>query len=126
MLAMLTDFTARIFYRPPHILLSEAPGDRSLWAYTAQQFEEFLLILLRVAQMLMLFPIFSSAQIPHHVRLGLGALISFIIFHVVPPFQFDDGVFELRVAGIAQVRARRDRGVCRVARVRRRFSLRAN
>lgn len=74
-----------------------------LFGLTPQQFEEFLLIFLRVSSMLMLFPIFSSAQIPHQVRLGLGALISFIIFRVIPVPHLTGGVFELLVGASAQV-----------------------
>ena len=73
-----------------------------LFGLSPQQFEEFLLIFLRVSSMLMLFPIFSSAQIPHQVRLGLGALISFIIFRVVPVPHLTGGAFELIVGAAAQ------------------------
>ncbi|MGA7570825.1 MAG: flagellar biosynthetic protein FliR [Candidatus Aquilonibacter sp.] len=74
-----------------------------LFGFTAQQFEEFLLIFLRVTSMLVLFPVFSSAQIPHQVRLGLGALIAFIIFRVIPPPHLTGGAFELIVGASAQV-----------------------
>ncbi len=74
-----------------------------LFGLTPQQFEEFLLIFLRVTSMLLLFPIFSSAQIPHQVRLGLGALLSFIIFRVIPPPHLTGGAFELIVGASAQV-----------------------
>lgn len=74
-----------------------------LFGLTPQQFEEFLLIFLRISSMLMLFPIFSSAQIPHQVRLGLGALIAFIIFRVIPAPHLTGGAFELLVGAAAQV-----------------------
>jgi flagellar biosynthetic protein FliR len=74
-----------------------------LFGLTPQQFEEFLLIFLRISSMLMLFPIFSSAQIPHQVRLGLGALLSFIIFRVIPVPHLTGGAFELLVGASAQV-----------------------
>ena len=74
-----------------------------LFGLTPQQFEEFLLIFLRITSMLMLFPVFSSAQIPHQVRLGLGALIAFIIYRVIPEPHLTGGAFELLVGASAQV-----------------------
>ena len=74
-----------------------------LFGLTPQQFEEFLLIFLRITSMLLLFPIFSSAQIPHQVRLGLAALMSFIIFRVIPAPHLTGGAFELIVGASAQV-----------------------
>jgi flagellar biosynthesis protein FliR len=74
-----------------------------LFGFTPQQFEEFLLIFLRITSMLVLFPVFSSAQIPHQVRLGLGALIAFIIFRVIPAPHLTGGAFELIVGASAQV-----------------------
>ena len=53
--------------------------------------------------MLFLFPIFSSAQIPHQVRLGLGALLAFLVYRVIPVPHLTGGAFELIVGATAQV-----------------------
>jgi len=74
-----------------------------LFGLTPEQFETFFLIFLRITSMIMLFPVFSSAQIPVQVRLGLGALFSFVIFRVVPPPHLTGGAFELIVGASAQV-----------------------
>jgi flagellar biosynthesis protein FliR len=74
-----------------------------LFGITAQQFETFLLILVRVATMLQVFPIFSSSQIPHHLRLGLALVLSFILFHVVPPMPMLTNYGDLAISVLAQV-----------------------
>jgi flagellar biosynthetic protein FliR len=74
-----------------------------LFGLTAQQFETYLLILVRVVTMFMMFPIFSAHQIPHHVRLGLGLVVSFILFHVVPPMPMLNNYGDLAIAVLAQV-----------------------
>lgn len=74
-----------------------------LFGLTAAQFETFLLIFLRVTSMLYLFPVFSSAQLPHQVRLGLGALIAFLVFRVIPVPHLTGGAFELIIGASAQV-----------------------
>jgi len=58
---------------------------------------------LRVTSMLYLFPVTSSRQVPHQLRMGLGALIAFIIYRTVPHPHLAGGVFELVVGGAAQV-----------------------
>ena len=58
---------------------------------------------LRVTSMLYLFPIFSSKEIPHQLRLGLGALLTFLVFRVVPVPHLTGGAFELIVGAAAQV-----------------------
>ena len=57
----------------------------------------------RVWSMLYVFPIYSAPTIPHHVRLGLGLVISFILFHVVPPMPMINSMGELAIATGAQV-----------------------
>ncbi|HUA07847.1 MAG TPA: flagellar biosynthetic protein FliR [Candidatus Acidoferrales bacterium] len=74
-----------------------------LFGLTPEQFETFLFIFLRVTSMLMLFPVFSSAQIPQQVRLGLGALIAFIIYRFMPAPHLTGGAFELIVGCAAQI-----------------------
>jgi len=74
-----------------------------LFGLTAEQFETFFLMFLRVTSMLYLFPIFSSKEIPHQLRLGLGALLTFLVFRVVPVPHLTGGAFELIVGAAAQV-----------------------
>jgi flagellar biosynthetic protein FliR len=74
-----------------------------VFGVTVPQLETFFLILVRVFSMLAIFPIFSAPQIPHHVRLGLGALIAFILFRVVPTITLQPNFFELVAAVVAQV-----------------------
>jgi flagellar biosynthesis protein FliR len=70
---------------------------------TPEQFEALVLIWLRVTSMFFVFPVFSSAQVPMQVRFGLSALITFILFHAVPPPHLDVTGFELVVGAMAQV-----------------------
>ena len=74
-----------------------------LFGVTVPQLETFLLILVRVFSMLAVFPIFSAPQIPHHVRFGLGVLISYILFRVVPPIAPLGNFFDLTAAAVAQI-----------------------
>jgi flagellar biosynthesis protein FliR len=75
----------------------------NIFGITAVQFETGLLIMVRVFTMLMIFPIFSSIQIPRHARFGLGLLISFLLFRIVPPIALLNNYYDLIVAIIAQV-----------------------
>lgn len=75
----------------------------ALFGLTPPQFETFLLIFLRISSMLFLFPLFSSRQVPVQVRLGLGGLLSFIIYRVEPAPHLTGGAFELIVGASAQV-----------------------
>jgi flagellar biosynthesis protein FliR len=74
-----------------------------LFGLTPEQFETLFLIFLRVTSMLYLFPVFSSSQVPHQVRLGLGGLIAFLVYHVIPVQHLTGGAFELIVGASAQV-----------------------
>jgi flagellar biosynthesis protein FliR len=74
-----------------------------VFGVTVPQLETFFLILVRVFSMLAVFPIFSAPQIPRHVRFGLGALISFILFRIVPPVSLQPNFYELIAAIVAQV-----------------------
>lgn len=56
-----------------------------VFGLTLVQFETFALVAVRIFTMLAIFPIFSAKQIPHQVRLGLGLLLAFILYRVVPP-----------------------------------------
>jgi flagellar biosynthesis protein FliR len=75
----------------------------NVFGLTAPQLETFLLILVRVFCMLAVFPIFSAPQIPHHVRFGLGLLIGFILFKLVPPIAPMANYYDLIAAIVAQV-----------------------
>jgi flagellar biosynthetic protein FliR len=57
----------------------------NLFGLTYAQFETFLLVMVRVSVILLMIPIFQSAQVNSRVRFGLGLAISFIVWHVVPP-----------------------------------------
>lgn len=70
-----------------------------VFGLTAQQFETFLLVFTRVSAMLFVFPIFSAPQIPRMVRLGLGALIAFLIFRTVPVVSPVGTIYDL-IAGV--------------------------
>lgn len=74
-----------------------------VFGLTVPQLETFFLILVRVFSMLAVFPIFSAPQIPHQLRLGLGAVIAVILFHVVPPVTLAPNFYELVAAIVAQV-----------------------
>lgn len=74
-----------------------------LFGLTSEQFEVLLLIFVRISAMLFLFPLFSSPQIPGQVRLGLAALLSFIIYHTVPQPHLVVGPFELIIGAAAQL-----------------------
>src|SRR5579862_4957387 len=53
--------------------------------------------------MLAVFPIFSAPQIPHQVRFGLGLLIGYILFRVVPTVAPLTNFYDLTAAIIAQL-----------------------
>ena len=59
-------------------------GVFDLFGLSEVRFETLLLILIRVLLMLALVPIFSGAQIPISVRLGLGFLLTFVVAQTVP------------------------------------------
>lgn len=67
------------------------------------QFETFLLIWLRVSTMLYIFPVFQAQQIPTLVRIGLGMIVSFVIFHTVPLMQPLPDLGALVEASVSQV-----------------------
>lgn len=69
----------------------------------AAQFETFLLEWIRVSSMLFVFPIFSGPQITVQLRLGLGLVISFLLYHLVPTVHLSNGIYELALAGASQV-----------------------
>lgn len=77
-------------------------GAVNLFGLTAAQFETFLLVLVRVSVILLMIPIFQSAQVNRMVRFGLGLAITFVVWHTVPPIQPLDGIGELTAAVFSQ------------------------
>jgi len=55
-----------------------------VFGFSQAQFETLLLVFVRTSAMLFVFPVFSAQQIPILVRIGLGGLISFVIYHAQP------------------------------------------
>jgi flagellar biosynthetic protein FliR len=74
-----------------------------LFGLTAAQFETFVLVFLRVTSMLYVFPVFSAPQIPTMVRLGLGTIISFLLYRTVPVVHLSNGIYDLAIAGASQL-----------------------
>ena len=74
-----------------------------LFGLTGAQFETFLLVFLRITSMLLIFPVFSAPQIPSLVRFGLGLLISFLLFHLVPVVHLSGDLYELAIAVASQI-----------------------
>jgi flagellar biosynthesis protein FliR len=73
-----------------------------LFGLTTPQFEGMVLIFVRITAMFFIFPVFSSPQVPHQVRLGLSALIAFVVYHAIPIPHLDVNPFELIVGALAQ------------------------
>ncbi len=74
-----------------------------VFGLNAVQVETFLLMAVRIFVLLAVFPIFSAAQIPQHVRLGLGFLLAVILYRIVPPTPLLDSYGALIAATAAQV-----------------------
>lgn len=74
-----------------------------LFGLSGAQFETFLLVFLRVSSMLYVFPVFSAPQIPTMVRLGLGGIISYLLWRIVPVVHLPHGLYGLVLAGTSQV-----------------------
>lgn len=74
-----------------------------LFNLTASQFETFFLIFIRVSTMLLIFPAFGAPQIPMQVRLGLSAIISFMIFRLVPMVTMSHGIAGLIIGVVSQL-----------------------
>ncbi|MCJ7507515.1 MAG: flagellar type III secretion system protein FliR [candidate division Zixibacteria bacterium] len=51
----------------------------SIFDYTAQQLQTFLLILLRVSGILIAAPIFGHQAVPRQIKIGLALILSFIL-----------------------------------------------
>jgi flagellar biosynthesis protein FliR len=78
-------------------------GAFNVFGLSSSQFEMILLVLVRVAAMLMLVPIFSQTQVPHLARFGLGLLLAFVVARTMPPMAPLGGLGPLTVAILSQV-----------------------
>ena len=61
-----------------------AAGTFDLFGLSEARFETLLLVFIRVTIMLALVPVFSGAQIPIQVRIGLAFLLTFVVGQTVP------------------------------------------
>jgi flagellar biosynthetic protein FliR len=75
----------------------------NLFGIGLAQFETLLLVLVRVAAMLSLIPVFSSQQIPTLVRFALGLLLAFVVARTVPVIAPLDGIGALTAAIVSQL-----------------------
>ena len=57
----------------------------NLFGLTTAQFETFILVLIRVSVILLMIPIFQSAQVNLRVRFAIGIAIAFVVWHTIPP-----------------------------------------
>ena len=67
------------------------------------EFETFLLIMVRVTVIMTIIPVFSSRQIPTLARIGLGMLITFVLFKTVHPIAALPDLYALLAAVVSQV-----------------------
>lgn len=67
------------------------------------QLETFFLIWVRVSTIVLIMPIFGTPQIPAMIRVGLGLIISFIVYPTVPVMQPLSDLDALAVALASQV-----------------------
>lgn len=74
-----------------------------VFGLTAQQFETFLLVFIRVSAMLFVFPVFSAPQIPRMVRFGLSGLIAFMIYRTVPAIAPVTNISDLIMGVVSQL-----------------------
>lgn len=74
-----------------------------VFGLTGAQFETFLLVFVRVTAMLFVFPIFSAPQVPILARFGFSALISFMLFRVVPVVPVSGDLYGLALGIVCQI-----------------------
>jgi flagellar biosynthetic protein FliR len=65
-----------------------------LLTYSTEQFQIFLMVLIRISVVLYLFPVFSSTLIPATIKAGLALAMALVLMPVVPvdPARFPDSV----------------------------------
>ena len=66
------------------------------------EFETLLLIMIRVTVIMFIIPVFSAAQIPKLARIGLGMLITVVIFKAVPTMPVSLDLYSFVVAIVSQ------------------------
>jgi flagellar biosynthetic protein FliR len=73
--------------------------------FSPEQYEVFVLILIRVSVLLLLFPIFDSPLFPRVVKLSLALALTLALFPVVAvdPARFPRHVVDLLVLGISEL-----------------------
>ncbi|NVM23037.1 MAG: flagellar biosynthetic protein FliR [Desulfobacterales bacterium] len=54
-------------------------------SFSPEQFESFVLILVRISVVLFMLPIFGSVMLPNFIKAGLALVISIVLFPVVRP-----------------------------------------
>lgn len=54
------------------------------YSFSYQDFEIFLLILMRVASFVFIAPFFSMSNTPRHIRVGLSIFITIILYGIIP------------------------------------------
>ena len=74
-----------------------------VFGLSGAQFETFLLVFVRVTSMLFVFPLFSAPQVPILLRFGLSALISFMLFRVVPMVPASPDLYGLALGVVSQI-----------------------
>ena len=75
----------------------------NLFGLTQAQFETYLLVTIRIMAMFSVMPIFSGAQVPLLVRLGLSVIVTFAVGSVVTPLGGTLGLGPLAAAVLAQM-----------------------
>jgi flagellar biosynthetic protein FliR len=73
--------------------------------YSTEQFQIFLMVLIRTSVVLYLFPVFSSTLIPAAVKAGLALAMALILMPVVPvnPALFPDSVPTVGMMMVAEL-----------------------
>ncbi len=74
-----------------------------VFGLTGSQFETFLLVFVRVTAMLFVFPIFAAPQVPILARMGFSALLSFMLFRVIPAVPASPDLYGLALGVVCQV-----------------------
>jgi len=76
-----------------------------LLTYSPQQFQIFLLVLIRVSVVLYLFPVFSSTMIPATVKAGLALAMTLVLMPIVPvdPARFPESVPAVGMMMVAEL-----------------------
>jgi flagellar biosynthetic protein FliR len=76
-----------------------------LLTYSTEQFQTFLMVLIRISVVLYLFPVFSSTMIPAAVKAGLALALALVITPIVPvdPARFPDSVPAVGMLMVAEL-----------------------